>query len=421
MLYDVEAKSYDTVYRRLSALDRISRGDYSLVVTSVEAVSHKLLHPEILKRHVITIENNGRMDPEDLIRRLVTSAFERVEFVEKKGQFAVRGGIVDIFPIDTDNAVRIEFFGDEIDSIRWFDVNTQRSIEHTGSVRILPARETIYDSAKKSEIIKAVKSDAEKAGKKSPELACKIGADMERLEESWYFPGIDRYITYIADEPYSLIDYLGDDDLIFMDEPVRQKQRIENLLLEHGEICKTLIEKGSLLPRSISMFFDYESIFSSVSARKPVYMNTVNVDGIAAKGSAAYSITCRIIGSFQGSMDILTENLSAWKKSKSRVLILSGTKGRGERMRESLSEKGIESVYMDSVTEPVLPGQAIITRGSLHRGFEYPTIGFVVVSDEEIFGRGRKNTLKGRANTGDVHQPVHRTGGGDTWSTRLTG
>jgi transcription-repair coupling factor (superfamily II helicase) len=394
MLYDVEAKSYDTVYRRLSALDRISRGDYSLVVTSVEAVSHKLLHPEILKRHVITIENNGRMDPEDLIRRLVTSAFERVEFVEKKGQFAVRGGIVDIFPIDTDNAVRIEFFGDEIDSIRWFDVNTQRSIEHTGSVRILPARETIYDSAKKSEIIKAVKSDAEKAGKKSPELACKIGADMERLEESWYFPGIDRYITYIADEPYSLIDYLGDDDLIFMDEPVRQKQRIENLLLEHGEICKTLIEKGSLLPRSISMFFDYESIFSSVSARKPVYMNTVNVDGIAAKGSAAYSITCRIIGSFQGSMDILTENLSAWKKSKSRVLILSGTKGRGERLRESLSEKGIESVYMDSVTEPVLPGQAIITRGSLHRGFEYPTIGFVVVSDEEIFGRGREKHAK---------------------------
>ena len=81
-----------------------------------------------------------------------------------------------------------------------------------------------------------MKSDAEKAGKKSPELACKIGADMERLEESWYLPGIDRYITYIADEPYSLIDYLGDDDLIFMDEPVRQKQRIENLLLEHGEI-----------------------------------------------------------------------------------------------------------------------------------------------------------------------------------------
>ena len=150
------------------------------------------------------------------------------------------------------------------------------------------------------------------------------------------------------------------------------------------------------------MFFDYESIFSSVSARKPVYMNTVNVDGIAAKGSAAYSITCRIIGSFQGSMDILTENLSAWKKSKSRVLILSGTKGRGERLRESLSEKGIESVYMDSVTEPVLPGQAIITRGSLHRGFEYPTIGFVVVSDEEIFGRGREKHAKGRANTGDV-------------------
>ena len=179
---------------------------------------------------------------------------------------------------------------------------------------------------------------------------------------------------------------------------------------------KTLIEKGSLLPQSISMFFDYESIFSSVSARKPVYMNTVNVDGIAAKGSAAYSITCRIIGSFQGSMDILTENLSAWKKSKSRVLIISGTKGRGERLRESLSEKGIESVYMDSVTEPVLPDRPS-SPAAPPRGFEYPTIGFVVVSDEEIFGRGREKHAKGRANTGTSYQPVHELRWEITWST----
>ena len=109
MLYDVEAKSYDTIYRRLAVLDRISRGDYSFVVTSIEAVSHKMLHPEAMMQHVITININSRLDPEELIRRLTVAAFERVEFVEKRGQYAVRGGIVDIFPVDADNAVRIEF------------------------------------------------------------------------------------------------------------------------------------------------------------------------------------------------------------------------------------------------------------------------------------------------------------------------
>ena len=94
---------------------------------------------------------------------------------------------------------------------------------------------------------------------------------MEQFEESWYFPGIDRYIPYIADEPYSLTDYLGDDAFIFMDEPARQKQRLDNLLLEHGEICKALIEKSILLPQSSGMFFDYESILSAVSSRKPIY------------------------------------------------------------------------------------------------------------------------------------------------------
>ena len=177
------------------------------MVTSVEAVSHKLLRPETLAQQVITIDDHGRLDPEDLIRRLVISAYERVEFVEKKGQFAVRGGIVDIFPVDADNPVRIEFFGDEIDSVRWFDVNTQRSVGHAGIVRIIPAREMIFDSERKSEIIRAVKSDAEKTAGRNPELIRKINADMEQFEESWYFPGIDRYIPYIADEPYSLTDY----------------------------------------------------------------------------------------------------------------------------------------------------------------------------------------------------------------------
>ncbi len=394
MLYDVEAKSYDTVYQRLAAIDRISRGEYGFVVTSVEALSHKMIRPEMFRQYVTEIDQNTRMDMEELVRRLVISAYERVESVERKGQFAVRGGIVDIFPVDSENAVRFEFFGDEIDSIRWFDTNTQRSTGRVDKVRILPAREMIFDQEKKNKILKAVKNDLSSAGKKNNSLSLKIEADMERFKESWYFPGIDRYISYIADDPAFLTDYAGDDVLVFMDEPVRQEQRLDNLLLEHAEICKALMGKGMLLPQSIEMFFDYTAVYSSIVKKKTVYLNTVNPDSIASRNSLIYTIPCRIIGSFQGSMELLVESLTAWKQGRSRVLLLSGTKGRGERLRESLADKGLEAVYMDRVHEPMQPGQMIITHGSLNKGFEYPSIGFTVISDKEVFGQDRKKQAK---------------------------
>jgi len=394
MLYDVEAKSYDTVYQRITALDRISRGDFRFVVTSIEALSHRLINPEIFREYVITIDNGLRTDPGELIRRLVVSGYERTESVERKGQFAVRGGIIDIFPIDTENAVRIEFFGDEIDSVRWFDTSTQRSVGRAEKVRILPARELIYDAKRKEEIVRTIEHDAARSGKKNHTLIQRIETDLERFNESWYFPGVDRYIHYIADESCSLADYTPDDVIIFMDEPVRQKQRLENLLLEHEEICKALIEKGSLLPQGSNMHLDYETVFRTFKKNRTVYLNSVNPDAIASAEAPAFSIPCRTVSSFQGSIDILAENLLAWKQEKSRIILLSGTRGRGERLRESLLEKGIESVYMDQISRPIMPGQVIITHGSLNKGFEYPSVGFVVVSDKEVFGRDKRKSTR---------------------------
>jgi transcription-repair coupling factor (superfamily II helicase) len=395
MLYDVEAKSYDTVYQRLAAIDRIGRGDYAFVVTSVEALSHKMIRPDMFRRYVTEIDQNTRIELEELVRRLVISAYERVESVERKGQFAVRGGIVDIFPVDSENAVRLEFFGDEVDSIRWFDTNTQRSTGRVERIRILPAREMIFDQEKKNKILRAIKNDLSSAGKKNHGLTQKIEADIERFRESWYFPGIDRYISYIADEPAFLFDYAEDDVIVFMDEPARQEQRLDNLLLEHEEICKALLEKGMLMPQSFDMFFDFASVFGSVISKKTVYLNTVNPDSIASRDSMVYGIPCRIIGSFQSSMEMLAESLSMWKQNRSRILLLAGTRGRGERLRESLADKGLEAVYMDRVQEPVQPGQIIITHGSLNKGFEYPSIGFTVISDKEVFGQDRKKQAKG--------------------------
>jgi transcription-repair coupling factor (superfamily II helicase) len=390
MLYDVEAKSNDAVYQRLVVLDRLIRDDLTFVVTSVEALSHKLIEPELLRKNTLEIGYDSRIDLEDLVRSMVMMAYERVDSVERHGQFAVRGGIVDIFSIDSDSAFRIELFGDEVDSIRQFDVNTQRSTGRIESVRVLPAREMIYDFEKKGELIGKIKKDLEQAGKKNHSLAQKVHSDLELFKEVSYFPGIDRYIPYIADGSTFLADYAKEDVLIFLDEPARQKQRIDNLLLEHDELCKGLLEKGQLLPQSRRMYFDFEELFSKLEKKKVFYLSTIHADNLTAKNAKVYNIPCRQMGSFQGNLDMLCDSLKSWKQSGNRVLVLSGTRGRGERLRETLDSRGIEAVYMDAVSTQVQPGQVIITHGSLHKGFEYPTIGFVTVSDKEVFGQDRK-------------------------------
>ncbi|MGE5614951.1 MAG: transcription-repair coupling factor [Bacillota bacterium] len=394
MLYDVEAKSNDMVYRRLAVLDRIMRDDYSFIVASAEAVSHKLVHPGILRNAMVNVDMNSRIDLDEFSRRLVMMAYERVETVERRGQFAIRGGIADVFSIDADSAVRIELFGDEVDSIRNFDVNTQRSTEVLESARIIPAREIIYTEEKKHGIIEAISRDLEATAERNRTLSEKVGADIERLKEEWYFPGIDRYIPYIADEPFSLLDYAGSEVMVFIDEPERHAQRLENLMLEHEEICKAMMEKGQLLPQSTGMFIDFTGLLSKLEKKKTFFLNALNAGSPVLSGTKVFEIPAGTIESFQGNINLLEEALTGWKKNKNRVLLLSGTKGRGERLRDMLLTGGIEALFAEEVNEPVMPGQIVITRGSLHKGFEYPTIGFVVVSDGEVFGQDRRKRAK---------------------------
>ncbi|MCX7842309.1 MAG: transcription-repair coupling factor [Clostridia bacterium] len=399
MLHDVEAKSYDSVFQRIQAIDRISRGDYSFVVTSIEAVAHKLIPKEIFNQYFVSFKMGQKVNLEALNTQMVSMGYERVAGVEGKGQFAVRGGIIDIFSVDSDSAVRIELFDDEVDSIRQFDVTTQRSSGNLEAARILPAREALYSSIQRDGIISHIIRDLEeytnRLGVKNAEnkqkIKSKIEQDIDRLRTNYYFPGIDRLIPYIINPSASLLDYLSQDTLIFLDELPRMQQRIENISLEHQEQCRTLLEKGSILPKTFELFFDFNDILSALSDRRTVHLHTFPAESALLHGGQSFSITCKSTGSYQGHTELLIEDLSRWKKNRNRIIILSGTRGRGERFSESLKSEGIEAVYTETCDFEIQPGQIVIARGSLNKGFEYPAAGFVIVSDREAFGQDRKH------------------------------
>lgn len=399
MLHDVEAKSYDAVYERVIALDRILKHDYKFIVISAEAIVQKLIGKELFETSCLRFDHDNRIDLTLVIQKLISVGYERVTTVEGKGQFAVRGGIIDVFPINCESAYRIELFDDEVDSIRTFDVISQRSVEKTESVEILPAREIIYERVELDDMISEIQKDLTIQKEKIDSITKqdyivkldeKISHDLDKFKEDYYFPGMDKYIPYIIKKPHLITDYIDENIFVFFDEPKRFQQRIESMHLENTEICKSLLEKGHLLPGCFDIYFEFDYIWSNLHKKKSIYFNTIMADELLLSGSEKFTIASKLLNSYQGNFDLMVEDVRYWKKSDFRVLILAGTKSKGEMLAETLRSKEIEAVYIDEVKEGILPGQVIITHGSLNKGFEYPDMRFVVVSGKELFGQDRK-------------------------------
>ena len=398
MLYDIEAKNYDTIFHRIRTLDRLLRGDYRIVVASVESVMHRLIPADRFAGCVMELALGERLNPPDFLSGLTYFGYERVDAVEGEGQFAVRGGIMDVFPIGYEDAVRVELFDDEIDSIRRFDTASQRSVDRVENVRVIPAREIIYLPGEKPQVIKRIREELgryagkiEKSGNEEAlkHISEKIESDIERIENDYYFPGIDRYIPYIAGSASALWNYARD-AIVFVDEPAKCVQRAENVQQEHYEVCRNLLEKGMLLPGCVEIMFDSGSIAGRFENNDAVYLSTLSAESFAARCRKSLSIASRLIGSYQGHVELLVEDIKGWKERKSKVVVLSGTKNRGERLVESLLSNGVESVYREDCGQDLLPGQVVVTRGSLNRGFEYPAIGMTVISGSELFGQGKR-------------------------------
>ncbi len=403
MFHDIEAKSRDSTYERIKNLYKIINGEYEIVITSPEAIGRKLIDKELFFKSIVSFSIGECVDLHEISKRLVAIGYERMSVVEGEGQFAIRGGIVDIFPINSEVAVRIEFFDDEIDSIRSFDVISQRSLEKIKEVTILPARELIYDSERREEIINKISHSLneylEKLSKKDVKgfknkIEEKVKGDLEKFKEQYYFAGMDRYIAYIIDRPSIIMHYMDlEKTLIFLDEPKKFQIRYENLLYENYELCKAFLEKGYLLPDSFEIYMSPEYILKNIEGNKSVYFNTLETEG---------RISSKLLNSYKGHFKILIDDIRKWKKDGYKIVVLSGGQSRGRILEENLKKEGIEANYYDEVVNEVLPGQVVITGGSLQTGFEYEDIKFVIVSGEDFFKeKKRSKRTYGKKNKGE--------------------
>jgi transcription-repair coupling factor (superfamily II helicase) len=396
MLYDVEARSFEQTYDRISALVRILEHDYDMIVTSAEALLHFLMPPEDLMAHLLKFRAGDRLPMEAIEEKLLEMGYERVEKVEGKGQYAVRGGILDVYSINSDLPARIEFFDIEIDSIRVFSPETQRSVSAVGEIAIYPAREIIYTRKQIPEITERIRNSLEKSLPKvsadmRPLLSRNIAKYLEKLQDSHYFTGVDKFIPFLLKKSANLFDYIGEGHLIFFEDPARVLERMENEREELFSLCGALLEKGMVLAESFSMLHETRSIIESVGKNRVVALTAFDASqSLTGRDVLRLEVRGSSISPYSGKLDLLFEDMRKWMLEGFRVLVLVSSGDRAGRFIEELDEKGIRAVNIEKTHAWPEGFGAAVAAGSLRSGFIYYDDKLVVVTESDIGADRRK-------------------------------
>jgi transcription-repair coupling factor (superfamily II helicase) len=395
VFYNIETTGHQNEHNRLTVLERLTSGGKYIVVTSLDAILQYTAQRKEFEKKIITFEIGKQFDLDALTEQLIEMGYTRESMVEGAGQFAIRGGIVDIFSPNYENPLRIEFFDDETDSIRMFDSYTQRSLDKLELARIIPVVEAILSKERKAEIVKELEDEIRRAKKRKNDESEYIrvtSADIESFNERHYFPSIDKYISMIYGEVPTILDYFGSDDIVFVIDPKRMADRGKTFEWEKGEIIAELKEKGVLGTQKSNkqkLFLSYSEAIGKMIRKKVISIDVLTHTRTDFLYKHLETFTTKTTISFHGKIDYLYEDLTAWQKKKSTVVILASTRGRGENLAGVLNDRSISARFVDGDTKAgnveFKQGETVIIRGSLNKGFEYPEINFVLVSDREIF------------------------------------
>ncbi|XXF58776.1 transcription-repair coupling factor [Thermoanaerobacterium thermosaccharolyticum] len=397
LFYKVDASSLDLIGKRLIAVKKIIDDKPSAFVASIDGVLNKVASKDIFLRYSRKYKIGDIIDLEELSSSLITMGYERVPMVEGKGQFSIRGGIIDFFSPMEDEGFRIELFDDVIDSIRSFDVFTQRSLNNLSEVELFPAREFILEdeNIKKgmenlsSNVNSYVSKIKETHSGRAEKIKKKFDEIMENISETKSVPNIGELISFFYDRLYSIVDYF-DDAFIILDENIRVKERASNILTEFNENFKSLLLSGEVLPEQSNLLFSYDDILKKLSGKSLILMNTIVKSDANIEVRSIVNFVSRSMHPFHGKLELLVDDIKFYRKSGYKVVMLSSNLERGRILRDSLISYGLEVPIVDDEEYDIPEGGILIYPGTVSKGFEYVDAKFALISDVEIFGQSRK-------------------------------
>lgn len=368
--YDIDTMNKDATMDRLSIYKKLYNNDSCIILTTIEALMQRTISKNKLFSNVLQLEVGMTLLLEELTNKLVSLGYERTDMVEGRGNFCVRGGIVDVFPLTTENPIRIEFWGDEIDSIRVFDVESQRTIEPIKEINILPAEEFLVNS-----------EELETVGNKILEKYPNAVSDIEIIKNGNYLSKIDKYFEFFFEDTSSLLDYISKDALVFVDEPTRIVSKCQAISTDNKEFIESFLDKNKIIPSYTKSMYSYLDIQYMLEKKNIINLERVDVNTHAKRNG--YSFNCREVNFFRGSMDIFVQEVQEAHDNGKIVLILGGTISKARGIATMLLEHNVPSIFLEKLEDAFLTTkQIVVIPGSLSEGIEYVDINLVIAAGE---------------------------------------
>ena len=374
--YDYVAQSKEIEYKRIDVLNKMylakQQKEPIIIVTTMEAVMQKMIAKDTLYQNVIDFKVGKTYLLDGIKEKLVGLGYERSDLIENKGQFSIRGGIVDV-GLSEKIGVRIEFWGDEVDSIRFFQISSQRSTEMLKEITIFPAHELIVQ-----DLSEAVKNIQEKY----PEEI----EDIELIKNGDYISKINKYFNEFYENQASFLDYMSDEYLLLLDEKSKIDQRKTNIIEDNNKLIASLVEKEKFVPEAIENISKFEYNFEE---KQIIYLEQND----SIKNIQKYYFETREINFYNLQLDLLLADIVTYQKNKKKVVLLAGNEISAKKLYDILKENQINYKY-EREAENVKPGEIIVTIGGFSSGFENYDLNLIVISLQNNFEEPVKRKKK---------------------------
>ncbi len=390
---------------RLKCIAPLFEGRGAFVVTTFDALMEELAPFDALVSHIMTVSNGDTLDLKDFERELVTLGYGRNYQVEDAGQFSIHGGIIDIFPLTEENPVRIELWGDEVDSIRSFDVLTQRSLKKLSDIRIYPASEIILSGDETEEGLSRIEAEGADYERRLREKfltkeAYSVKNLVSEITEHIRNIGtegcnIESFLNYFYESTEALLSYFNNEEtLLILDEPKRLLEKGRVISEEFEDSMKNRLEKGLIIPSQAQLLVPVEKVMAEIQGFHAASLSSLPLSKSLLKVNFRHTIVAKSVNSYNNSFEALLSDLKRLKKNGYRVLLLSASRTRAKRLSEDLLAEGINAFYTENTDREIKKGEVMLVKGRLKKGFEYPLIKFIVISESDIFPERKKKKRK---------------------------
>ncbi|MBE5810745.1 MAG: transcription-repair coupling factor [Clostridiales bacterium] len=437
------ASSHESAWRRLETLARINAGGVSLLCASMEAAVQRMGSAARFAEKTVRLELGSVIEPAELIRKLTQMGYERVSMVEGKGQCAQRGDIVDVYPPAGAVALRIEFFGDEIDSIRAFDTMSQRSLEPAEEAILPPATEVLLDEGEAKSAAQRMRDAIEAARPDKPQevslfadlpplpddaeddaafydkkIAPKVKqreqtasriAELERrtaqlmrdadaVEQGLPFRRIRAWLPVLTDEMHTVIDWFQP-EVVLLSDPDMLRKRAGERRNGFAEDLDSAMGRGEAVKEQENLLMSWEELVSAMDGRCVVAV-TEFLEGLGGvKVVDAIDLHAERVQGYSNQMKLLAADCQDWIAAGHRIALLCGGVARGQRLENSLRDLEVPAHFAE-VAEELQPGRVTILPGTLGKGFIWEDAGLIVVSDTDVYGAGYRKVKK-RTHSGE--------------------